>query len=315
MTTPTKTKTRRNRIVLAVVLVTVTVLNVTFRIVFRNIEEAQAQAAPPTVFTIRTEEAEVRTLQAYLEVNANIVSANQVTVVPAANGRVVSMWVGLGSTVQSGATIAQVDPSLPGTIFSLSPVLAPVSGMVVSSPLPVGSTVNTSTALMTIAVGGTIEIQALIPEREVGQLRTGLHAEIRLEAFSGEVFPATVTQVSPVVDPVSRTRQITMSFDQNDPRISSGMFARVRLNTRTFENVVSIPQQALVDRRGSSVVYVLQYDDDGVTFVEMRAVTTGAGVDGEIEITSGLEPGESVAVQGQQFLTDGAPVRVLGRGI
>ena len=305
---------KKNRIALVVVLVTVTALNVVFRLVTGSGDAAYgAQAMPATVFTVRTEYAEVRTLQAHLEVNANIVSTHQVAVMPDANGRLVSMRVGLGSMVQSGAIIAEVDPSRPGAIFQLSPVHAPVSGMVVSNPLPVGSTVGPGTVLMTIAVGGDIEIEARIPEREVGQLRTGLSAEVRLEAFPSETFAATVTQVSPVLDPVSRTRAITMRFDRNDPRISSGMFARVRLNTRTYENVISIPQQALTERRGATVVYVLVYDPDGTYRVEMREVTIGVNVDGEVEIRSGLEPGEAVVVQGQQFLADGTPVRVLGR--
>jgi RND family efflux transporter MFP subunit len=187
--------------------------------------------------------------------------------------------------------------------------------MVVSNPMSVGSTVSTGTVLMTIAVADTIEIEALIPEREVGQLRTGLKAEIRLEAFPGETFAATLTQVSPVVDPVSRTKKITMRFDRNDSRINSGMFARVKLNTRTYENVVSIPQEALVEHRGKTVVYVLDTLPEGTPIVEMRDVIAGVNVNREVEIKNGLESGESVVIQGQQFLTDGATVRVLGNRI
>jgi len=295
----------------------------------KNSTDDDQQIATYTVFTVRTEDAEIRTLEAYLEVNANIVSGYQVAVLPETNGRLVSMRVGLGSVVQRGALIAEVDPSRPGTQFSLSAVYAPVSGMVVSSPQPVGSTVSTGTVLMTIAVNNSIEIEAMIPEREVGQLRTGLKAEVRLEAFPGEIFAATLTQVSPVVDPVSRTKKITMRFDRqtnglSDPRINTGMFARVKLNTRTYENVISIPQDALVEHRGRTVVYVLNMNPDsnysngvpaGTPRVEMREVVTGVNVDREVEIKSGLHAGESIVVQGQQLLTDGAPVRVIGKRI
>jgi multidrug efflux pump subunit AcrA (membrane-fusion protein) len=319
-------KKKKNIIIISVV-VAITILNISLRLLgFGGGRHAadEAMTRPATIFTVRTEDAEIRTLQAYLEVNANIVSGHQVMVMPEANGRLVSMRVGLGDVVQSGAAIAEVDPSRPGTVFSLSPVYAPVSGMVVTSPLPVGSTVSTGTALMTLAVDGTIELEALIPEREVGQLRTGLTAEVSLEAFPGEIFPAPVTLVSPVIDPASRTRKITLRFDRHDPRIISGMFARVRLNTRTYENVVSIPQEAIVEHRGRTVVYVLNVNPEGdyangvpegTPRVEMREVVTGVNVDREVEIISGLEPGEEVVVQGQQFLTDGAPVRVIGRRI
>jgi multidrug efflux pump subunit AcrA (membrane-fusion protein) len=269
------------------------------------------QRTSSTVFSVRTENAERRTLQAYIEVNANIVSANQVAVMPDANGRLVSMRVGIGDVVQRGALLAEVDPSRPGTDYSLSPVYAPVSGMVVTTPLSVGSTISTATPLMTIAVNNTIEIEALIPEREVGQLATGLGAEVRLEAFPGETFAATLTQLSPVVDPVSRTKKITLRFSRSDQRVSPGMFARIKLNTRTYPNVVSIPLEALVEYRGQTVVYALDAAQD-TPRVQMREVVVGVTVDNEVEIKSGLNPGEAVVVQGQQFLSDGTQVRVIG---
>jgi multidrug efflux pump subunit AcrA (membrane-fusion protein) len=150
--------------------------------------------ASGTVFTVRTEEAVIRNLQAYIEVNGNIVNEEQVMVVPETGGKLVSMRTVLGARVRKGDLLAQVDPSRPGSEYSLSPVYAPASGVVVSSPASVGSTVTTATSLLTIASGGIPQIEAMIPEREVGQLRVGLPAEVRLEAFPGEVFPGTDNQ-------------------------------------------------------------------------------------------------------------------------
>jgi multidrug efflux pump subunit AcrA (membrane-fusion protein) len=264
--------------------------------------------AGSTVFSVRTAGAEIRSLEAYIEINGNIVSENQVIVVPDAGGRLVSMRASLGAVVNRGDLIAEVDPSRPGSQYSLSPVYAPVSGVVMSNPLSVGSTVSTATALITIASGTALEIDALIPEREIGQLREGLSAEVRLEAFLGEVFQAQIVRISPVVNPASRTKSIVLRFNRQDQRINAGMFVRIKLNTRSYENVVSIPQDAVVESRGVHVVFVLSGEDR----VSMREVTLGVTVDGETEIRSGLNAGDKVVVQGQQFLTDGAAVRVLG---
>jgi multidrug efflux pump subunit AcrA (membrane-fusion protein) len=262
-----------------------------------------------TVFAVRTAEARIRSLQAYIEVNGDIVSAQQVTVVPETAGKLVSMKAALGSRVSRGTLVAEVDPSRPGSQYSLSPVYAPVSGVVVTSPAPEGSTVSTGTSLFAIAVGEDIEIEALIPERELGQLRPGLSAEARLEAFPGEVFAAELTRLSPVLDPASRTKKVILRFVRDDPRIDPGMFARIKLNTRIYENVVSIPQEAVVENRGVPAVFVLSGNGNQVS---MREVIPGVTVNGEVEIKSGLEAGEKVVVQGQQFLSDGAAVRVIG---
>jgi multidrug efflux pump subunit AcrA (membrane-fusion protein) len=274
-----------------------------------------------TVFAVRTAIAERRTLQAYIEVNGNIVSEKQVAVVPDAAGKLVSMKAGLGSAVQKGALVAEVDPSRPGTAYALSPVYAPISGAVVSNPLTIGSTVSTATTLLTLAAAGSTEIEAAIPEREVGQLRTGLRAEVFLEAFPGEVFAAEVIRLSPVLDPDSRTKQIILRFLRADSRINPGMFARIKLNTRTYQQVVSVPEDAIVENRGTTVVYTVvsvvssgaaETVPEETTRVTMREIETGVSVDGEVEIKRGLDSGEAVVIQGQQFLTDGAAVRVIG---
>jgi multidrug efflux pump subunit AcrA (membrane-fusion protein) len=262
-----------------------------------------------TVFTVRVEEAQTRNLQVYIEVNGNIRNKEQVTVVPEAAGKLVSMETALGAMVRKGDILAQVDPSRPGMQYLLSPVYAPVSGTVVSNPVSAGSTVSTATPLLIIAPTGSIEVEALIPEREIGQLHVGLPAELRLEAFPGEIFQTRVVKLSPVVDPASRTKSITLRFINEDPRINPGMFARLKLNTRTYENVISIPQDAVVQIRGSTAVFVLS---DSADRVSIKEVSPGVTVDGEVEIRSGLKAGDKVVVQGQQFLTDGAAVRVLG---
>jgi multidrug efflux pump subunit AcrA (membrane-fusion protein) len=266
-----------------------------------------------SVFAVKTENAEIRSLQAYIEVNGDIVSEQQVTVVPEAAGKLVSVKTGLGQTVRKGQLLAQVDPSRPGAAYNLSSVYAPVSGIVASAPAAVGSTVSTGTALLVISSAGSMEIDARIPEREVGQLHAGLQAEVRLEAFPGEVFAAELVRLSPVVDSVSRTKKIALRFTTDDSRINPGMFARIKLNTRSYENVVSIPQEAVTDKRGTPVVYVVNNDDVTAPTVTMREIQPGVSIDGEVEIKSGLAAGEAVVVQGQQFLTDGAAVRVLGR--
>jgi multidrug efflux pump subunit AcrA (membrane-fusion protein) len=269
--------------------------------------DAAQSAGTQTVFSVRTAGAERRTLQAYIEVNGNVAAGDQIAVLPSMEGKLVSMKAGLGSIVQKDQLLAEVDPSLPGKTYSLSPVYAPISGIVISTPSAEGSTVTKTSSLMTIAVAGSIRIEAQIPEREIGQLKNGLKAAVTLEAFPGETFPAVITQVSPVVDISTRTKKVILAFDQADARINPGMFARLRLSTRTYQNVVTVPSGAITEIRGQQGVYV--HERDVVRFAE---VETGVTVDGETEIRRGVEEGERVVIQGQQFLSDGARVKVIG---
>ena len=123
-----------------------------------------------TVFSVRAAKAN-RALQAYLEVNGNVVNENQVAVFPDMGGRLVSVKAALGARLQKGQVIAEVDPSKPGSSYSLSPVIAPISGTVVGVPVSVGDTVSASSVIVTIADSRHLEIETHIPEREVGQLK------------------------------------------------------------------------------------------------------------------------------------------------
>jgi RND family efflux transporter MFP subunit len=188
-----------------------------------------------------------------------------------------------------------------------SPVYAPISGRISSTPVSAGMTVSTGTRITAISVIENLEISARIPEREVAGLREGLKAEVMLQAYPAEVFTATVAHVSPVLDSASRTKLITLRFDRNDGRINAGMFARVRINTKNYPDVLAIPVEAVVNKHSIRAVYVTQNGR-----AELREIVTGVTINALIEIKSGLSVGEIVVIQGQQLLSDGAAVRVIG---
>jgi multidrug efflux pump subunit AcrA (membrane-fusion protein) len=278
-------------------------------------EEIADSASP--FLSVQTEQAERRTLRAFLEVNGDIVSRQVADVFPDMAGKLIRVNVALGLRVCKGDVIAEVDPAKPGTNYMNSPVYAPISGAVSNMPLPAGSTVSPLTSIAVISAIDKLEIAARIPEREIAGLRPNLKAEVSLQAYPGEIFSAMVSHVSPVLDAASRTKLISLSFDRNDGRINAGMFARVRINTRTYTNALTVPAEALVSKHGETVVYVLRDTESDVksaAFVEARTVVLGVILEGWAEIRSGLVEGESVVVQGQQLLSGGEAVRVVADG-
>ena len=261
------------------------------------------------VYSVKTAAAETRTLEAYLEVNGDIVSEGQVAVLSESTGKLIAVKAALGTRVRRGDLIAQVDPSSAGTRYMASSVYAPISGTVCAAPLAVGSTVQAGSIITSIAQAEDLQIEALIPEREVSQLRVGLEAMVTLPAFQGETFAASITQVSPILDAASRTKKIVLRFQNDDARVNAGMFAHVKLNTRTYPDVVTVPAEAVIEHQGQRYIYIISNDvsDDIVT---LQQINTGVTVDHVTEIRSGLDSGTAVVIQGQQFLTDGVAVLV-----
>ena len=275
-------------------------------------DQTEAAAKEKTVYSVRTAPAQKQTLHAYLDVNGDIVAAQQADVFPDVSGKLASVRVSLGSYVHKGDIIAEVDPSRPGTAYMNSPVYAPISGIVSKTPLSVGMTVSTNTSITLISVNENLEITARIPEREIAGLETGLKAEVSLQAYPGETISATVSRVSPVLDSASRTKLINLKIDKNDDRINAGMYARIRINTRSYPDVLTVPAEAVINNRGTAMVYVVQQDEAGLPVATRREVICGVTLQGWTEIRSGLGEGEAVIVQGQQLLAGGEHLRVIG---
>lgn len=261
-----------------------------------------------TVFTVRSVEAKNAVLTDYVITNGEVESQSAVEVFPSMSGKIAQINVMLGSHVNRGDVIAKVDPSEPGTKYALSPVEAPISGSIVSSPLKIGTTVTTNSAVTMIGDIDNLQVSCSIPERYVAELKTGLKAEVSLEAYPGIVFSATVSRVSPVVDSSTRTKEIILNFDKKDSRINAGMFAKIKLYTTKYSGQLVVPSDAVVlNDDGSAYLFVV---NDNST-VSRREVKTGKSVDSMIQITDNLMPGEKVVYEGMLSLSEGAKVNDL----
>lgn len=262
-------------------------------------------SAGSSTFSVRTAAITRRTIQEYIEVNGNIVIDASVKVYPQVAGEVRSVRVALGSQVAKGHLIAEIDPSTPGNAYAINSVYAPITGTVISSPMPVGSTVTTSSAIVELGDVADVEVETMIPERYVGVLKSGLKAVVSFKAFPGESFSATVIRVSPVVDAGSRTKTIRLAFDKADPRIDAGMFAKIRLNTASHANRLTVPEGAVLSDTSGSYVFVV----NGDSTISRRSVTTGVSVDELVELSSGVAEGERVVIEGASVLVDGATIK------
>ena len=259
------------------------------------------------VVSVKTMTAEIKTLHGYVNTNGEVESQNSVSVFPDMGGKVMSTSVMLGSSVKKNEIIAYVDPSEPGTSYRYSPVYAPISGSIISTPLKNGTKVTTSTAIAIIGDINNLQVTANVPERYVAVLKKGLKAEISVEAYPNVIFPAAVSRVSPVVDASTRTKEVILTFDTHDERINAGMFAKVKLYTEDYAGEVVMPSDALVQNGDEFFAYIVNSSGDSETVSKVK-VEKGKSVDGYVQILSGVKAGDRVVVQGMTSLGDGSKI-------
>ena len=281
----------------------------------RPAQSVQTQGAPGqsgqgsrVATTIRVTPVERGVIENSVVINGDVLAINQVSIFPTMAGKVTRILYQVGDSVSRGRPVAAVDPSRPGQVFSESPVVSTINGTVLSIPVLTGDTVSTSSPIMVIGDLSSLIIETFVPERFSNAARQGLPAQVNLEALPGESFAAVVAEVSPVLDPASRTLRIRLRFNGSlDPRIKAGMFATVSLVTNSRQDVPIIPRSAVINTYGSWIVFTIGERN----IAHRREITLGLENEEFIEVTSGLEDGDRVVRAGQNFLSDGDLVRIV----
>jgi multidrug efflux pump subunit AcrA (membrane-fusion protein) len=243
----------------------------------------------------------------YLYVNGDIIAKESVDVFADTTGKLVDIRVQLGDKVRKGDILAYIDPSRPGMNFANSPVKSPIQGTVTSFPGTNGSTVSQQTPVATIGDLSNLQVRTFISERKISHIALGMPGEITFESYPGETFNAVIKELSPVIDPSSRTMQIKMNMINPDSQIKSGMFSKIKITTTVKDNIVKVPSDCINERFGEKFIYVINSENTA----EKRLITEGIRINDISEILSGLSAGENVVIQGQSLLEDGVKVKVI----
>src|SRR6056297_71160 len=236
-----------------------------------------------TVFAVSTTKAVQGQIKDYIDVNGDVVTKTRVDTYPDTAGKLSGLYVEVGERVRKDQVIAEVDPSRPGMQFSASPVKAPISGMITSLPVQVGSTVSQQMTVAQVSKMDDLELRVHVAERFISKMQVGLSAEIRFEAYPSREFTGRVREVSPVVDPVSRTLELKISISDGTDILKAGMFGEVKIITEEKLKVVKIPSDSLVRRFGDDFVFVVNRDaaaaDAGSEGTDSGAEDTAAGAE------------------------------------
>ena len=185
-------------------------------------------------------------------------------------------------------------------------IRAPIQGVVAERYIKLGNTVKVGDPLFRVTSLDPLVAYLHVPEREYRRIAAGQPVGINIDALGDQKIVATVTRVSPVVDPATGTFKITIEISDEQRRIKPGMFGRISVVYDKHENALQVPRSAVVEDIGETSVFVVE---DGKAL--RRRVVTGFGEEGMIEIVDGLTDTDSVVTLGQVGLKDESKVTVI----
>ncbi len=177
-------------------------------------------------------------------------------------------------------------------------IFSPVSGYVVEKYAVSGMKAAPGAPLFNVADLSRVWILADIFEDDLPYVRQGQEASISLTAFPGKVYHSRIDFVYPALSNQTRTMKVRFSIPNPGGKLKPEMYSDVLIKESLGRRLV-IPQSAVIDTGTRQVVYV----DKGNGDFEPREITTGASTDTEVEVLTGLKPGERVA-SAATFLID-----------
>lgn len=219
---------------------------------------------------------------------------------------------------------------------SYAVLASPINGFVLNRLTEQGNLVQPGNELLRVGDFRQVKVSVQVSELELANIRRGIIAQVRLDAFPQELFAGTLTRISPAANPTSRLIPVEVTIPNPTGRVSSGLLARVSFEQQSAKNVV-VPLTALRDDRSPNrsqnsdssteklgtprtshlnkpqttkgILFVITGNGNQAT-VDSRSVALGQQADRKVEILSGLKPGERFVVRSSKSLQDGDKVRL-----
>ena len=182
-------------------------------------------------------------------------------------------------------------------------ILAPFAGQITRIALTQGALVTAGKPISRIYDQERLRVEFQVPERLWTKVREGQRLTIQADGNSDLTAEGKVSYVSPNANPNSRSLVVTGLIDNPDHRFAAGLFVHLSLDLGAKENVVLVPEAAIVERLSGSYVFIVEKDKSFE-----RPVKLGERRDGKVEVVSGIDQGQHVVISGQKLIRDNMAV-------
>lgn len=193
-----------------------------------------------------------------------------------------------------------------GQPLTVLPILSPASGVVIRKMVQPGDWVDKGMPMLEIADLSRVWVEADVYEYELASLRPGQKVKVETLSYPGAVFWGRIGLILPVMNAETRTNTVRVELDNPGGRLKPDMYVTATMVVSHGKRLV-VPSDAVLETGKRQVVWV-EHAPGQFGSREVRVGSQGAE---QVEILSGLKPGEHIAVSGG-FMLDASSQ--LGRG-
>jgi membrane fusion protein (multidrug efflux system) len=186
-------------------------------------------------------------------------------------------------------------------------VRAPFSGVIVDllhyTP---GQWIAAGSQIGTLMDYSRLYAELTLPGKEMDRIQRNQDVSVSNYSRDTQKLVGKVTQLSPALDPTSRMFKIKIEAPNKDLLLKPGMFVRADIILQEKTDVIVIPKDIILDRRGRKTVYTIQRG-----IAQERRLELGIETSDMVEVVNGLDPGDSLIIEGFETLRRGSRVKVI----
>lgn len=183
-------------------------------------------------------------------------------------------------------------------------IRAPFDGVVGLRHLSEGSYANPNTKIARLVKNKPLKIEFSVPERYSGEIASGFPINFRVDGIT-DTFSARVYAIEPKIDIGTRTVLVRAKYPNIKEELQPGRFTGITLQLSQTDNAVAIPTEALIPEMEGEKVFVYKSG-----LAQPKYVSTGLRTESHIEITRGLEFGDTILTSGVMQLRPDMPVEI-----
>jgi len=182
-------------------------------------------------------------------------------------------------------------------------ILAPEAGVVTEIKFKVGQTPGQGAQFATIAKLNKVILKLNITSKDIGFFKKGASAKVTV---AGETLTGKVSLIPLAADPTTHFFPVEITFDNKAKKLLPGMYVTAELDARQVEGIV-VPAEAIVYRNGINAIWTVTPEGKALR----KIVKIGVQTKNDVQVTEGLEGGETVIVEGQSKMNDGDKVLIV----
>lgn len=186
---------------------------------------------------------------------------------------------------------------------------APMDGYVKEKKVEVGNYMQANSTAITLVDINPLYLSVDIPQNRIEKIKTGKEIVITTDAVPGKEFHGKIVQISPVVNPDTRTITVRAMIKNPEYILKPGMFSKVSLITGVDDSAIMVPKAALLEEVGVSKLFIIR-KDQGLSKAYEVKVKKGEGQGDFIQVIGEVRDGDLVAVTSLAVLVEGIEVKI-----